>query len=66
MSRPGGRAAVACAGGEIRRYVPVGIYEGAQRGFTMADTAAYQEAGEQRHWVNLFDLLDRTLPVPKR
>jgi hypothetical protein len=30
----------------------------------MADTPAYQEAGEQRHWVNLFDLLDRTLPVP--
>jgi carboxymethylenebutenolidase len=41
------------------------IYEGAQHGFTMADTPAYQEAGEQRHWVNLFDLLDRALPVPK-
>jgi carboxymethylenebutenolidase len=35
------------------------VYEGAPHGFTMADTAAYQEAGEQRHWVNLFDLLDR-------
>ena len=42
------------------------IYEGTTHGFTMADTAAYQEAGEQRHWVNLFDLLDRTLPVPER
>ena len=40
------------------------VYPGAQHGFTMADTPAYQEAGEQRHWVNLFDLLDRTLPVP--
>jgi carboxymethylenebutenolidase len=39
------------------------VYEGAPHGFTMADTAAYQEAGEQRHWVNLFDLLDR---VPTR
>jgi carboxymethylenebutenolidase len=42
------------------------VYEGAAHGFTMADTAAYQEAGEQRHWVNLFDLLDRALPVPER
>jgi carboxymethylenebutenolidase len=42
------------------------VYEGAAHGFTMADTAAYQEAGEQRHWVNLFDLLDRALPVPAR
>jgi carboxymethylenebutenolidase len=42
------------------------IYEGAQHGFTMSDTPAYQEAGEKRHWVNLFDLLDRALPVPER
>jgi carboxymethylenebutenolidase len=42
------------------------IYEGVQHGFTMADTPAYQEAGEKRHWVNLFDLLDRALPVPER
>jgi carboxymethylenebutenolidase len=42
------------------------VYEGAQHGFTMADTPAYQEAGEQRHWVNLFDLLDRALPPPER
>jgi carboxymethylenebutenolidase len=42
------------------------VYEGTQHGFTMADTPAYQEAGEQRHWVNLFDLLDRALPLPQR
>jgi carboxymethylenebutenolidase len=42
------------------------VYPGAQHGFTMADTAAYDEGAEQRHWVNLFDLLDRTLPVPAR
>jgi carboxymethylenebutenolidase len=42
------------------------VYEGAAHGFTMADTAAHQEAGEQRHWVNLFELLDRALPVHQR
>lgn len=39
------------------------LYEGTQHGFTMADTAAYSEAGEQRHWTNLFALLDRALPA---
>jgi hypothetical protein len=29
----------------------------------MADTASYQEAGEKRHWTNLFALLDRALPT---
>jgi carboxymethylenebutenolidase len=38
------------------------LYEGAPHGFTMSDTAMYDEAGEQRHWVALFDLLDRALP----
>ena len=42
------------------------MYEGAPHGFTMADTAMYQEAGEKRHWVNLFELLDRARPVPAR
>jgi carboxymethylenebutenolidase len=42
------------------------VYEGASHGFTMADTAAYQEAGEKRHWENLFGLLDRVLPTPAR
>jgi carboxymethylenebutenolidase len=40
------------------------LYAGARHGFTMADTAAYDEAGEKRHWTNLFQLLDRNLPVP--
>jgi carboxymethylenebutenolidase len=39
------------------------VYEGAPHGFTMSDTAMYNEAGEQRHWVNLFALLDRVQPV---
>jgi carboxymethylenebutenolidase len=39
------------------------VYEGAPHGFSMADTAMYNEAAEQRHWVNLFGLLDRVQPV---
>ncbi|WP_433536813.1 dienelactone hydrolase family protein [Micromonospora sp. CA-249363] len=39
------------------------VYEGAHHGFTMADTPMYHEQGTERHWVALFDLLDRTLPV---
>ena len=39
------------------------LYEGTQHGFTMADTAAYSESGEKRHWTNLFELLDRALPT---
>jgi carboxymethylenebutenolidase len=39
------------------------VYPDAPHGFAMSDTAAYQEAGEQRHWTNLFALLDRNLPV---
>jgi carboxymethylenebutenolidase len=35
------------------------LYEGAPHGFTMTDTAAYNENGERRHWENLFTLLDR-------
>jgi carboxymethylenebutenolidase len=35
------------------------LYEGAQHGWTMSDTAAYHEEGERRHWENLFALLDR-------
>jgi carboxymethylenebutenolidase len=37
------------------------VYEGAQHGYTMADTPAYNEAGEQRHFRELFALLERTL-----
>ncbi|MCU7722303.1 dienelactone hydrolase family protein [Actinoplanes sp. KI2] len=39
------------------------VYEGAAHGFTMSDTAVYDAAAEQRHWTNLFALLDRALPV---
>ena len=35
------------------------VYEGAPHGFTMSDTAAYDRAAEQRHWDNLFALLER-------
>lgn len=35
------------------------VYEGAEHGFTMSDTAAYHAEGERRHWDNLFALLDR-------
>jgi carboxymethylenebutenolidase len=42
------------------------IYPGAQHGFTMADTAAYSADAEKRHWEELFELLDRTLPAPAR
>jgi carboxymethylenebutenolidase len=37
------------------------VYAGARHGFTMADTAAYDRAAEERHWTNLFELLDRVL-----
>jgi len=47
------------AGGPYRSEV----YEGAPHGFTMSDTASYQEAAEKRHWENLFALLDRALPT---
>ena len=38
------------------------VYEGAPHGYTMSDTSMYDEQAEQRHWVNLFALLDRALP----
>ncbi|WP_433371862.1 dienelactone hydrolase family protein [Actinoplanes sp. CA-142083] len=39
------------------------LYEGAPHGFTMSDTASYDAGAEERHWVNLFALLHRNLPV---
>jgi carboxymethylenebutenolidase len=36
------------------------VYEGAHHGFTQADTAAYDRAGDERHWAALLDLLQRT------
>lgn len=38
------------------------IYEGAAHGYTMADTAVYDEAATERHFAALKDLFDRTLP----
>lgn len=37
------------------------IYEGAQHGYTMEDTAAYNEAARERHFRELRALLSRTL-----
>jgi carboxymethylenebutenolidase len=37
------------------------VYPGTVHGFTMADTAAHDAGAEDRHWTNLFDLLDRVL-----
>ncbi|GAA4949520.1 dienelactone hydrolase family protein [Streptomonospora halophila] len=37
------------------------VYEGAQHGYTQADTAAYDEAATERHWKALLDLFGRTL-----
>jgi carboxymethylenebutenolidase len=42
------------------------LYEGAAHGYTMSDTAAYDEAAAERHFTELFALLDRTFPDPKR
>jgi len=38
-------------------------YDGARHGFTMADTAMYDEAATERHWATLLDLLNRTAGV---
>jgi carboxymethylenebutenolidase len=37
------------------------VYEGALHGYTMSDTAVYDEAACERHYTELFALLDRTL-----
>jgi len=37
------------------------VYEGALHGYTMSDTAVYNEAACERHFDELFALLDRTL-----
>jgi carboxymethylenebutenolidase len=37
------------------------IYEGAAHGYTMADTAVYDEAAAERHFAALRELFDRTL-----
>jgi carboxymethylenebutenolidase len=40
------------------------IYQGAQHGYTMADTAAYDEPSRERHFRELRALLERTLSAP--
>jgi carboxymethylenebutenolidase len=40
------------------------LYDGAAHGFTMADTAAYDEAATERHWDRLLDLFARSLRRP--
>lgn len=37
------------------------VYEGARHGYTMADTPAYDETAGERHFGELFGLLDRTV-----
>ncbi|MDX6327405.1 MAG: carboxymethylenebutenolidase [Nocardioidaceae bacterium] len=37
------------------------LYDGARHGFTMADTAMYDEAATEQHWDRLLALLDRRL-----
>jgi carboxymethylenebutenolidase len=39
------------------------IYEGAQHGYTMADTAAYNEDARERHYRELRNLLERSVPA---
>ncbi|MEU6071738.1 MULTISPECIES: dienelactone hydrolase family protein [Streptomyces] len=36
------------------------VYPGADHGYTQADTPAYDRKADERHWVALLDLLDRT------
>ncbi|GHH15053.1 dienelactone hydrolase family protein [Streptomyces lanatus] len=50
-------AAALTAAGVRHRYE---VYEGAQHGYTQADTSAYDEAAAERHWAALLDLLKRT------
>jgi carboxymethylenebutenolidase len=37
------------------------LYDGAAHGYTMSDTAAYEEAAAERHFTELFALLDRAI-----
>jgi carboxymethylenebutenolidase len=40
------------------------LYTGAAHGYTMADTPVYDEAAAERHFTELFALLDRTIAAP--
>jgi carboxymethylenebutenolidase len=37
------------------------LYEGALHGYTMSDTPVYNEQAAERHFRELFGLLDRTV-----
>lgn len=50
-------AALAAAGLDAR----TAVYPDAPHGFTMSDTSSYQQAGAERHFVELEELLARTL-----
>ena len=39
------------------------LFAGAAHGYTMADTPAYDQAAAERHFAELFALLDRTMPA---
>ncbi len=45
---------------EARVDLTADVYAGARHGFTMADTAAYDEDATRRHWSELTDLLAAT------
>ncbi len=53
------RLAEALAASGVRHRTE--LYEGAAHGFTMADTAAYDEKATDRHWARLTELFARTL-----
>lgn len=40
------------------------LYTGAAHGYTMADTPVYDEAAAERHFTELFALLERTIAAP--
>ncbi len=40
------------------------LYQGAHHGYTMSDTAVYDEEATERHFAALFDLLERALAQP--
>ena len=44
-----------------RGALPLGGLRGAAHGYTMADTPAYDETAAERHYAELFALLDRTV-----
>jgi carboxymethylenebutenolidase len=54
-------AAVEGALGEAGRTFGAAVFEGAEHGYTMADTPAWNEPASERHYEELFALLGRTV-----